>query len=998
MKQLSKNILLLLIGGFIFSACADEVDNVGGNDQHVVDGIPVEASLYYKSDKSTVITRANSETGSAVKDLYVVLFNTDQAGSYAGSQYFTGEEELLPSLADNDGRVKMKTTSGKKKVYAVANVRSANFSSSEETEDLYSRIKAFCDETDASKKTLAKWLEISAMMTDEFTYWPDDLFLMSGKYAAEPSLGLNAGECIFNIDGTVSDGVIELDRAVASITFNISGEGFTPESWQVMQLPRGVQLFSDNGTTGVPEDNTFDYPNANTSFKQNSFTFYMLENQNDPVTDYPADAQEQAKWREKKEVAPATSTYLKLKGSYSGKATYPFDGKEEQKDASASVTYYIHLGYVPDAGSFSIKRNHKYIYNVVVNGVEDIIVEATTDEDNPRSDGEVVFAEKDYIELDAHYGRVFLTFQSGEELGAYEFVSKVKTVSTNWIEKSVNIANPIDINWVYFVDEADVLALEGNKKNPNFKNLEAEDNPQIMTINELANEFKKDKGEGVEGRYYKQGARVYAYISENYYDDYSLSSFVSYSPSGAMDKARTMSIAIRQATEDGKTSVVSTARYVLRQKPIVTFYNVPSVTNPWGVEWVNENLPSDYNSLGDNVGEGGKASAGLEYGLKKDLRESSEMKYGLTAMKHELTQSGLMADEAAWFNKDIIGTKVEKTGGYKDWDLYYAKAYAACMSRNRDEDGDGEIDNDEIKWYLPAIDQYQHLWIGMNALPNAAKLYPQEFQQRIWDFYHYASSGGHVYWAEEGNAVSFNLGEYSGPTLGYGKFHVRCARNLKSDTYDDIAKKDLTKISLGKYNGSGHDLGSYVTLNVGETLTNESLRSGYMINGMHGMHNEYDEANRIYSGVIDVATLTITPRVNIVNGNFPSTHFWTDGDGYGGGLNWADMATIFRPVSHEGKGRNPCEEYYGSGTGWRPANQNEIILITSILGADDDSNTGFKKAIQAQTYYSFWDIENDKAAVKNPHSGERRGFGYGGEYMTLSPGKWHLRCVRDARK
>ncbi|MDL2244598.1 hypothetical protein LJC54_03750 [Parabacteroides sp. OttesenSCG-928-J18] len=1000
MKQFSKKILFLLVGTLLVSACTDEAE-YPGKKINVVEGIPVEASIYFQTDKRTVVTRANNELGSAVEDFYVVLFNKD--GSYSGSQYFT-KEELLPSLADNDGRVKMKTTSGLKTIYGVANVTSNNFISDNPADDLRSRIDLFVGNTNKSEKTLEKWLEFTAMMSDEYTTWAGDIFLMSGKFIpndTEANAALSAGQCLISEDGSISAGVVRLDRAVATVKFNISGAGFVPESWQVMNLPKGVHLFNDKAITGVPEGEVFNYTNASTTFNQQSFSFSMLENLNDKVTGFPTTgddfAREQAKWREGN-AAPETSTYIVLKGSYSGNAKYPFEGDNKDKDlpASATVTYYIHLGYIDGAGDFSIKRNHQYTYNVTINGVNDIIVEATTEEeDNPRSDGEVVFAEGDYLELDAHYGRVFLTFQSGESLGDYTFVSKVKTVAnpTPWAETEVDEPGA-DINWVYFVDEQDVLTLEGQRKNPDFS--DPANNSMLMTINNLAAAFKPD------GKYYKKPARVYAYVSENYYSDRPLVDFVSYSPSRAMDKARTMSIAIKQATPSGNASVVSTARYVIRQKPIVTFYNLDEVSHPWGLEWFNENLPSDYETLSPRD----KSKAGLNYGLSAGER-SSGYENGLTLMKEELANKDLLTASTGWFSADIIGertTKTESGSGtatYNDWDLYKAKAYAACMSRNRDENGNGKIDQNEIKWYLPAINQYQHLWIGTNALPNAAKLYPAEFQQKNWEFFHYAASGGHVYWAEEGNAVSFDLGEYSNPKLGYGTFHVRCARNLAkeaTDTYDPIADKNLTVNSLGRrYTSSGYyELGGYVTVTVGDRLTNESLRSDYLRIGMHAMHNEYSDENKIYKA-LDVATLVITPRVDVQTGSLPGSHFWRDYDGAGGGLYWGDMAKIFRPTSHEGKGRNPCEEFYGT-EGWRPPTQNEVILITSVLGEGADNNEGYKTPIQAQTYYSFWNYETNTARVNNPNGDPRQGFGFSGSYMTLSPGKYRLRCVRDARQ
>ncbi|MCQ5300080.1 hypothetical protein NE644_22010, partial [Blautia wexlerae] len=45
-------------------------------------------------------------------------------------------------------------------------------------------------------------------------------------------------------------------------------------------------------------------------------------------------------------------------------------------------------------------------------------------------------------------------------------------------------------------------------------------------------------------------------------------------------------------------------------------------------------------------------------------------------------------------------------------------AIAECLSRNRDENGNGKIDLDELKWYLPATDQLASMFLGAKSLPS----------------------------------------------------------------------------------------------------------------------------------------------------------------------------------------------------------------------------------------------------------------------------------------
>ncbi len=48
----------------------------------------------------------------------------------------------------------------------------------------------------------------------------------------------------------------------------------------------------------------------------------------------------------------------------------------------------------------------------------------------------------------------------------------------------------------------------------------------------------------------------------------------------------------------------------------------------------------------------------------------------------------------------------------------------SCLTRNRDENGNGIIDAKEIKWYVASINQLASLYIGDQGLHSDAVLYP----------------------------------------------------------------------------------------------------------------------------------------------------------------------------------------------------------------------------------------------------------------------------------
>lgn len=74
-----------------------------------------------------------------------------------------------------------------------------------------------------------------------------------------------------------------------------------------------------------------------------------------------------------------------------------------------------------------------------------------------------------------------------------------------------------------------------------------------------------------------------------------------------------------------------------------------------------------------------------------------------------------------------------------------------CLSRNRDENGDGTIDGDEIKWYLPAVDQCSNYWFGMNSMPGEARI---EMKSNVGSKNNYWNSTSEhaTWWADEGSA------------------------------------------------------------------------------------------------------------------------------------------------------------------------------------------------------------------------------------------------------
>lgn len=255
-------------------------------------------------------------------------------------------------------------------------------------------------------------------------------FMMSGHTDATQSRNKdgNVSAAILYItkDGTItrrvkdesgavtstSEASITLERSEAKIEFNFKSgtKGkFTPETFRIHNYPLKSYMMcqyylqmSFSGINGekiankdasqLPED----FFNTETiSINGDSFAFYMPETLKYPgkgnnggtlLKAYSQSSKDGYKLREKHdkegnwENAPTLATYVEIKGTYTGEATY----NGIKKDVTAEVTYFIHLGFSLDSSSkyyvndYYIRRNYKYIYNITVNGVTDIITEVNT--------------------------------------------------------------------------------------------------------------------------------------------------------------------------------------------------------------------------------------------------------------------------------------------------------------------------------------------------------------------------------------------------------------------------------------------------------------------------------------------------------------------------------------------------------------------------------------------------------------------------------------------
>ena len=856
MREL-RYILVLLAGTFLLSCTGEdmEVNRENRYEPGVETSISLKLGIPGMDLVQTKAGESYEDYLEYVSNLLVVVFNAD------GS--FHLEHEQMYNHNQGTDKVDIASIeSGKKYIYAVANTNSSLFN--DNNTDLTEILKA------QARKGRESFLKATVDMCQEFEGITEGRFLMSGKYVAASN---DAGDGSVNIPrtGGTLQGVIELVRVQATVVFSIKGgEGvdFTPTHFQVCNLPKSSNLFEQasdvaNGTYFNTEMLTYD------SFKDSIF-FYPMENRKQPSANVAA-------YRDRMDMANASSAYVVIKGTYSGNADHYKDFDKDnytgKENAEAQVTYYIPLGYVNgNLNDYNVRRNTKYIYSITVNGVDDIVLEVVSDEEKSSvEDGDVIYLNGGkVIDLDAHYASGILTFNKADLESKSEITYKVKSPYTNGYQTGV------DSDWVKFV-------INGKRQGVYSQQTVAypgDNSSSLLSVGELMENLQN--AETLDLFDNNDQIVVSCYVNEYYYEDKA----TEWHKWVNTDNREMLILCDIKA---GNGSSLTEGTYIIRQKSIQTIFKTDgSLASAWGTEWFNEtdNIQPNYGINSDNTDRGNSTANFASF--NNDGRRN---------MIAEVYNNG--NQRADW--SDI-------TTWNWDWDPQttageYRKAYLACMSRNRDADGDGEFDVNEMKWYLASVNQYQDLWIGNAGINQNAHLYTYPATPVVTHYF--SNSKGQIFWAEEGAAVS-PYHEHGGRFSNNRKHAVRCLRNLNVESPADQSKyiasqSDVLQVDYATVKQEG---GKYVVELSG--LNSNALRS-YRTE-MLTRHTEREEQNKPY--VSFTINDELTRPSDLRNGQYTWTNIIDsvkDGD-------------------------------YGCPDGYRIPSQKELILMLSKVNDSDYHN------------------------------------------------------------
>ncbi len=1024
------------------SACTDDtiVGNPGNGKRVKIRQFTLQTAKEDRKDMA--LTRA-SENLSTVRNVTLFVFNAngqmEDYGTLSESSQITNDgttENGCKRYKLSGGG--LEATVGEKTVYAVANEDAPFWQSCmDELKNLQLSEEEF--------KNKLFTINASLINAQALPGFETDYVLLTGI-----GTGIEVME-----DGTAS-GTIYAKRPVAQINVNIRTHtetggkdnnhtiDFTPSTYTVYRVPKQCMVFNNEGT--VPAEDTREYYDIRTQNAREPeddgisyITFYMPENpQPQGNAGINGDYHKRDTWYEYKEDgskdwtnAPDNSTYIVIEGDYietddNGMLVY-----------QGNVSYTIHLGDFSNTGSmqdFSVKRNVRYTYNVFIEGVENIIVEATKDEEKESgAEGNIIGTEDaaQIFELDCHYEQVFVSYDLTQIANALESEATENERSVTdediahafmlWsstpFSTSPEILLPyaetrteqeatkdMDYKWIYFYPQRDANELSPYPGLPeNNASTELLTPYQVcrslgVVVKKIINGESISTDQKVENIWIVQdgyNSRYYAYftvfIDEYYYDKNPISGETVAWGDFTRQNDRTMIIASSIESSTDGNSTYSKARTSFTQRSIQTFYNADAdeTINAMGVETYCENdLFSFYdirgvygNSLGTSPSNGRANMIELESldgkGWSTYIKTSTNGYYSTDAAdksrEHQIGNSNMLEKKYySWYEN------------YYPRSDYFYHPYYACLSRNRDLDGDGEIDDNEIRWYLAAADQYLRIGIGSDAMSDASRLfmvdkslipgrkYPDNFYND--GALYYTSTN---YDNEEGAGVSkrviwaAEIGAFGDYNQSGNQMLIRCVRNLPSKYIvgnNNSTVVDDTALGSPSYRfDNSRNLFSF-----GDVLDPLIFRE-VSYDDPYGSHFEEPNstrpstANRLYHGGFVVAEEDISVSSN--NNLWTMVNIWDNSD-------------------------NPCGTYGDNDEGhlgeWRVPNLREMLIMSTQANA-----LGFATGYYYMTSTSFSGRQGTSSFADRP------GFAYDAnrKMITAQPDGGYpirVRCVRDA--
>lgn len=545
------------------------------------------------------------------------------------------------------------------------------------------------------------------------------------------------------------------------------------------------------------------------------------------------------------EYANDFSTYVVV----TGYVTMNLKDDEAGKVLGGEVEYLIHLGdWREKEGSidnYNIERNTSYTYTVTINSLNSIRVEVETSqagqtftENQPGATGQISIAKEEIALCDCHYESKTISFHlsnffkngkiNRENCIVDELTWSVKTPFGEGEPKIVNGVESVtglDYQWVHF--RLNKRGDDGNYYSDKRRKYTDREFAASETWRSAQENAEEDGANGLPGfhndgimtvpylcKYIKEQVKKYldnpavsdfdgsksedggpkisltVFVDEFYYDKNPVTSetrsdlwkyFVN------KDDRKLHILCNSVKSLDGESSMTGSV-VTIQQSSIQCVYNTdPSYTalqTAWGVE----NMDEDVKKLKEGVYCDVYPNDGHTfYTSQIQDRHNNDQFNGLYNSCKEWGLSsgtGNTFDGGMWstyMDYEVANSTPQLKEGYK-----YMRY--ACMNRNRDNNGDGKIDRNEVRWYLASIRQLVGMYVGDGLLNSKTKLYNKSaadresdvisrWQQHIVSSTNFGNNSNNptILWAEEGTSTSHFYHPWGRDIQGS---EIRCVRNL----------------------------------------------------------------------------------------------------------------------------------------------------------------------------------------------------------------------------
>ena len=655
-------------------------------------------------------------------------------------------------------------------------------------------------------------------------------------------------------------------------------------------------------------------------------------------------------------------------------------------------------------------------------------VETGAQENQPGATGEVIIAKEEIALCDAHYVSKTMTFHAKNFVTvggdgtvtstADRLTWKVKTPFGEGAPKKINgidIADSLDYKWVHFrlnkqsanksyyadkrrkytqrVFESKAIP-QANLEDDGTVGLYGKHNDGCMDIiqlvtyiknqvelytdyrNEINREFnagrdttmvenKSDFDSGLKenGSRDPEGPKicVTAFVDEYYYDEHPITKrksptlwkyFVN-------QDDRTMHILCDSNSSTDLESTSTGSVITIQQQSIKSIFNTdPSyekLQTAWGLECTDEfsdqvkvyNVGGESSDSGKNLDKyNGRANSVFEWGLAPSDKTVSD----ITDIRSDVSWS-------TYINYEVPNDTPLMQDSYKSLRYF-------CMARNRDNNGNGKIERDEVRWYLASIQQLVGLFVGNSVVQQSARLYYRTPAQKASndknDWYQFVISSTHhskgptVIWGQEGLSTSslYDSQDWEKGVTAYG---IRCVRNLGIDSNAPIKEAPadfLTKTP----NADGSVTFKATHLNAAALRDYTSTDLPYA--------DEWSSANRLYK------RFEVAPDYTDFSSPIGFAKFQADIDARGSYLS------------------GYCPE------GYRIPNQMELAMMNYYM--DDLSYN-----LYSRTYWSFGPYSGNYGPTGKRNKANDIGFlrlsGSGNLTVDASNTTQYARCVKDIR-